>query len=714
MKKITLLLLMVCFLMPGFSLTAQDDNQAVFRIGVIDTERGSLAQGARLAVREINTAGGAVGADGTRFRLELVVESPAEDNTITDAIFNLSQSSLIAVIGPETTEQVLSSLPQLQELRLPILTPAIGDTIIASDSTQNFFRIRPAERYQGTALADLLVNQLNIQDVTTVQLDSASTGGRVGFSIALGNLNANETSLLLDSTIPDLITQLMSNPPTVIAAFGSPDLAAILYIELRESGWVGVFAYPQADSQDFRESVPLDMLRGVLGTTTWSFSSTDAISTEFVTRYVRTFGEVPDANAAAAYDGVYLLNEAISQPGSLRDNLNAISNINGVQGVLNPNTTPAQEMVDTVAVIQLNSFGGVDVVARYAAAQRLPNDTPPTVANVTPTPQATATPDGVVLTIQSNRQNVRTGPGLEYDVLGQIQEGEQYRIIGATADFSWVAISYRGQTGWLATYLLEVFGDRATVPVLAIPPTPTPPPATVTPTAPPIPDIIIVSASPNTFTAGTVTNINVTVRNQGGGNAGQFAIATTLQPGNIFTSFNLAGLGIGAEQIVSLPVNFPTTTGNYSETIVADLNNEVSEGGGEANNSSFIFNYKVDRQIIVINSTTLTTAAQIDLENNVSPIFDLQYTAAGLNTINACTGTTDCIGLLSPALNWDTAHYDAITSANGINASSVANGALTPGTTLGVLTAEGRRAVLRVDAINPGVSVTFTYRIYTP
>jgi len=42
----------------------------------------------------------------------------------------------------------------------------------------------------------------------------------------------------------------------------------------------------------------------------------------------------------------------------------------------------------------------------------------------------------------------------------------------------------------------------------------------------------------------------------------------------------------------------------------------------------------------------------------------------------------------------------------------VLNVALTPGATVGVLTDSGKRAVLRIDAINPGVAVTFTYRIY--
>ncbi len=117
--------------------------------------------------------------------------------------------------------------------------------------------------------------------------------------------------------------------------------------------------------------------------------------------------------------------------------------------------------------------------------------------------------------------------------------------------------------------------------------------------------------------------------------------------------------------------------------------------------------------MILINNASLAAGASIDLEGNVSPVNDLQYTGAGLNTAGNCTGTSNCIGLLSPGITWDTAHYGAVTSTTGINTSFIANAALQPGATLGVLTAEGRRAVLRVDAINPGISITFTYRVYT-
>jgi branched-chain amino acid transport system substrate-binding protein len=693
------------------------DSLPTFTIGVLDTAHGPIANGAKLAVREINEAGGVEGADGTFFRLQLVIQPVEDGDILTEAVNNLNQEEIIAVIGPKTTADVLSNLPLLQSLGVPILTPAIGDTVIASDTTGSLFRIRAAERWQGSSLASYLVNQLNLQQITTVQLDRNSTAARVGFSIALEQLSSSttETSLLLESEdqLDNLVTQIIANNPPAIVTFGEPAIANDFFTLLRIGGWVGAFAYHRADTPEFRNCADTEICRGVIGTTTWSLSSVDLNSNVFLNNYVRAFDEAPGAIEAASYDAVNMLALAIGQPGALRDNLSAIRDIRGVQGMLNTGGLEAREMTNYTAVIQINALGGTDLVARYAGFDRLPEDESTIVDGGELPVLPTATPEGVYVTIESGRQNVRTGPGLEYDVLGQMQQGESAQVIGATADFNWVVILYRGQQGFLATYLLEVTGDRSTVPVVAPPPTPTPPPATLAPTPAPISDVQIIAASPRNITRGEPATINVNVRNTGSVNAGSFAVASSFAPDNLYSAFNVSGLAAGAEIIVPLTVTLSGATGNYTATIIADLNNEINEGpDGEANNDDFNFTYKLDRQLILINSTTLSAGSSIDLEGNVTPVTDISYTGASLDTTAPCTGTASCIGLISPALNWDTSHYDSISSANGVTVNSIPNGSLGVGSTIGVLTAEGRRAVIRVDSFNPGVSITITYRVY--
>ena len=185
-RLIALMLIAITAMISGASYGQND--QPSFVIGVLDLPDGPITRGALLATREINEGGGVRGADGTFFRLELFVEPIEDGEILTQAVDNLANEGVIAVLGPETTEAVLSNLPILQSLGVPILTPAIGDTVVASDTTGNIFRIRAAERWLGSALADHIVQTLQFSTITTVQLDRTSTAARVGFSIALDQL----------------------------------------------------------------------------------------------------------------------------------------------------------------------------------------------------------------------------------------------------------------------------------------------------------------------------------------------------------------------------------------------------------------------------------------------------------------------------------------------------------------------------------------------
>jgi ABC-type branched-subunit amino acid transport system substrate-binding protein/uncharacterized protein YgiM (DUF1202 family) len=716
-----------------FSISTAQDTP-VFRIGVIDDERGSIAQGARVAVDEINAGGGVVGADGTAFQLELVIQPADTEGNIEGAVANIQQAEVIAVLGPADTDPVLNNLELLGGIGVPVITPAIGDTILASDTAELLFRSRATEFLQGRALALYLTEDLGLTNFMTVQLDVPSTAAVVGFSTAATALEAapQENLLFTEGTqVSDLVNDIIGATPEAVAVYGTPEVAADLYTQLRQAGWTGIFAYNQAQSAEFREALPLADLAGIIGTDTWSTGLTDIASQAFIVRFVNATGEAPDAIAAATYDSVNLIALALSEPGALQDNLTGLEGIEGAQGVLTPIDLARGETSDNVLIVRLNRFGGSTVVARFAGSTRIPigDDGAVTVDEGTLEPTLTPTLEGVFVIIRSPQQNIRTGPGTQYEVLGQLLQGETRAVTGANIDFSWVTIDYRGQNGWLSTApnLLELVGDRETVPVVTPPPLPTPIPITptVTPviapgtTAGPIsvpvigfPDIVVVSATPNELPPNTSINITVTIRNNGDQNAGPFAVAASFPPNNDYSAQNFPGLAAGQQQTFNLQVDTGAATGNYQAVIVADLNQEVNEGPtGEANNSSFQFTYRIDRPTAISSVVTLNANTPFDLDPPSAA--DITFDANGLNATAPCTGTAFCIGLLGSGLNFNTAHYDAISGTNGINANAVATGSLSVGTTLGVITDTGRRAVLRVDAINPGVSITLTYRVYS-
>jgi uncharacterized protein YgiM (DUF1202 family) len=498
-----------------------------------------------------------------------------------------------------------------------------------------------------------------------------------------------------------LARNLLTAAPEVVVTYGDPVLASRFYNDLRANGYPGLFAYNQALSRDFQNNTPFGLLTAILSTTTWPFTATDEISDRFLDSYVRFFGEVPGPITAASYDAVYLLTEAIRRPGELRANLAQLDEIVGVQGVLNPARLSRGETSDNVAVVQLNAYGAPIVLARFAGDVRLLVDQPVSPLN-TPVPTTTATPEGVVVTITRAVQNVRTGPGTIYEVLGQLRQGEQARVIGANIDFSWVVIEFRGQQGWLSRSILDVFGDLNTVPVIAPPSTPTPPPS---PTAPPVPDIVIENAtvSPNPIIPNQPFIISMTVCNRGGSNAGQFAVAATLPPNNVYTSAVISSLGAGQCTVANLTGTL-ANTGFYSVVTVADLNNEVQEGTGEGNNN-FTFNYVVNRPVIRQASQTLNPGDTLDLEGNAVQ-GDANW-RGDASAVDAIFGA-----LLGVITNVDlsTVHWDLI-NPTIVNQTSISRASLNPGTIIGIITADGNRGVIRVDSL-PGNQLALTFLVY--
>jgi ABC-type branched-subunit amino acid transport system substrate-binding protein len=689
---------MACILLTGHGVSAQ---QPVFRIGVLDDKDGFIAKGAQLAVQETNAAGGVRGADGTFFQLELIVQPTGGGANLATAVANLSQANIIAVLGPATNSEVLNGMPQLQGLNVPVLTPATNDSILITDTTDRLFRSRAAQILQGQALAINLINERGIRSIAVVQLDVESTDNVVGFASSAQALGVTPQVLLLQAAVTDLATAIVQSNPQAAVVYGNPQLAGELFTVLRQVGWTGILAYDQVGSPEAISSIPLSLRTGVLSTTTWPFTATDSRSDTFLGAYVRAFGEIPNAVAAASYDAVNLLSIAIGRPGELLSNLRQLDNVSGVQGILRPAALSTGETSNTVAIVQINGFGVPQVDARYAGGVRLPDEGP---AISSPTPVPTATPEGVVATVADRPfQNVRSGPSTQFDVLGQLNEGESARVIGANRENTWVVIDFRGRQGWMSSSLLDIFGDLNTVPIIESPPTPTPA-FTPTPVPPQEADIIIegASVSPSPIIANRNFNVNVIVRNRGISNAGQFAIAATFPPNNVYAAAIVPGLAAGQAITATLSASL-SNTGFYSVAIIADLNNQVPEGPGEGNNASFTFSYLVDKPIIREASQERDQGQDVDLEGGPSPN-DANWTG---NELNAVNGTK--LGILQN-VQYSQVHWDLI-SPSVVNQDTIPRTSMNLNTVIGVLTADGNRGVIRIDGI-PGNTLQVTFRVY--
>lgn len=86
----------------------------------------------------------------------------------------------------------------------------------------------------------------------------------------------------------------------------------------------------------------------------------------------------------------------------------------------------------------------------------------------TPTATPTSTP-AVQLVVLGNRVNIRQGPSMEYDIIGQALKDQQLPVYASNPGQSWwlVCCTDDGRRGWISNSVVSASGDLAAVPVVS-------------------------------------------------------------------------------------------------------------------------------------------------------------------------------------------------------------------------------------------------------
>ncbi len=119
-----------------------------------------------------------------------------------------------------------------------------------------------------------------------------------------------------------------------------------------------------------------------------------------------------------------------------------------------------------------------------------PHPTQPPGPNPTHTPiSVTATPLPPTAVIAQKVINVRSGPGVIYNIMGVAHQDERYLVTGQYPPGDWLQINYNGKAGWVYRALVTLEGAIDKIPPITdIPPTPTFTPSP-TPTDTPTPTL---------------------------------------------------------------------------------------------------------------------------------------------------------------------------------------------------------------------------------
>lgn len=310
----------------GCGPKAPDAPPATIKIGNLASTTGkdatygqSSTRATRLAIEEINAAGGVLGKP-----VELIFEDtqskPGEAALVAKKL--ITRDHVVALIGEIISSRSIETAGVAQALKIPMLTPtatnpgvtAIGDYI---------FRACFIDPFQGKILARFAREDLGSKRaaILTSTSSSYSTGlakfFREHFPAGGGEIVADLKFSEGDKDFKAQLTAIRAASPDVLFVPAYYTEAALIAKQARELGLtIPLLGGDGWEAPELFE-IAGNAVDGCYYSTHFSAGSTDPKIVDFVARYrARYDGAAPDCMAALGYDAAYLMVDAIRRAGS--------------------------------------------------------------------------------------------------------------------------------------------------------------------------------------------------------------------------------------------------------------------------------------------------------------------------------------------------------------------------------------------------------------
>ncbi|HYJ17978.1 MAG TPA: ABC transporter substrate-binding protein [Burkholderiales bacterium] len=315
------------------------------RIGVVNEITGVQAQageytlyGIRLAMEEINKAGGVLGR-----QLELQIEDNQSTNPGTVLAFSKlgSRKDIAGVIGPIRSTQIQAASPTIAKSGIPTMIGGT-DTSLTHVNNRWLFRARPNDSYSSRTIADFGVNTLKARGWAIVHsTDAFGSGGSKALTEAL---KAQGVTPVLDQGYTNnsqdftaIVLAVKKSGADVLATYMSmePDVG-IFARQLRQLGFSGTWIGSGSIIAVTSLKLAGEALHGTYSVADFTTDANDA-SRAFTRRYRDKYGVNPDTFASWSYDAMQILAMAIRNANStdaeaVRGEILGIKGYKGLEG----------------------------------------------------------------------------------------------------------------------------------------------------------------------------------------------------------------------------------------------------------------------------------------------------------------------------------------------------------------------------------------------
>ena len=300
----------------------------------------SCDKGARLAIQEINAAGGVLGRP-----VELITEDDRSQSTEarTSALKLIQQDKVVALIGEVASSNSIAAAPVAQQAQIPMVSPASTNPEV-TEKGDYIFRICFIDPFQGEVMARFGYNSLGKKSAAIfTDVKSAYSVGlaqffKETFTELGGTITAEEAYSAKDVEFKAQLTKIRGTNPEILFVPGYYEEVGLIARQARELGLNAVML--GGDGWDSPKTMEVGgaAIEGAYFSNHYASDDPNPVIQDFIIKYKASHGdEIPDAMAVLGYDVLRLVVDAIARAGStegpkIRDALAATKDFPGVSG----------------------------------------------------------------------------------------------------------------------------------------------------------------------------------------------------------------------------------------------------------------------------------------------------------------------------------------------------------------------------------------------
>lgn len=328
MKKCSALILCVLILMmtvvSGCDTGQNSSDDDVYYIGFSAPLTGQCAKsgedmvnGAKLAIEEINAAGGVLGKT-----FELVVEDDGGDPTqAVQAANKLVSKDVDCAMGYYHSGACNPCLPVYNRAGTPVILCAVASTNLTRQGFENIVRIQGHNDQQGEVAARFMIENKKAKRIAIISDGTSSPRGQSESAVEWANKLDSDVELLVDQITPgekdfaSIVTKIKAFNPDAVFFTGFYAEGSIFLKQLRGMGVTCQYVVGDGNTDpSFIEVAGADAEGTVM--TSPPMSESLPGSGEFIQKYTNKYGVGPAAYSVYCYDACYLLKDAITRANS--------------------------------------------------------------------------------------------------------------------------------------------------------------------------------------------------------------------------------------------------------------------------------------------------------------------------------------------------------------------------------------------------------------